>query len=209
MEKTSKRRAETESKSFTDNMLPGYNKRRLPAAAQELVDRALMDDDLAVAKPDDARWVKLYEDLQQLVQTQPSTTDIDNDVVPDSDADDNQDDTYQWADASSPESEPHPEPHPSGLTPTATIPTTLQPNASHLPQAVHAYISSAFTHKRGDLVKSVASESWEPAALAALSMVAEEVARSQATFNARRTMFAKSPRNRLLAAKREARKKTA
>ncbi|KAJ9473840.1 Phosphatidate cytidylyltransferase [Pseudozyma hubeiensis] len=182
-------------------MLPGYNKRRLPAAAQELVDRALMDDDLAAAKPDDARWVKLYEQLQQLVQTQPSTTDTDT-PNPDSDTDDHQDDTYQWADASSPESAPQPS------APTSSNTTTpLQPDASHLPHAVHAYISSAFTHKRGELVKSVASESWEPAALAALSMVVEEVARSQATFNARRTMFAKSPRNRVLAAKREARKK--
>ncbi|SJX63903.1 uncharacterized protein SRS1_14605 [Sporisorium reilianum f. sp. reilianum] len=181
-------------------MLPGYH-RRLPAAAQELVDKALLDQDLTEAPADDARWVELYEQLQQLsedggstdsVRSNAATTITDNDEEAD----------YQWAPSSSDEATSSNKPAPQPHTHHPTLPPTLA-----ISQAVHEYVSEALTNGKGHLAKHVDRQSWDAASLAALGMLVEEVARSQARFNAQRTMFAKSPRNQALAAKREASKR--
>lgn len=211
-------RGQVHAKSLTDHMLPGYTK-KLPAAAQALVDRALLDDNLVNAPAADARWIKLYEDLQRLVQAQSSTEDMTAtrvDGEAETEAATEQEDDYRWADSSSSDEEQTSlspadaaqsaslEPGPGPQRPAHRT-SLLLPNHA-LSEAVHAYISEAFTTKRDGLTRSVASESWDPAALAAMSMVVEEMAKSQAKFNAQRTMFAKSPRNQALAAKREERK---
>lgn len=211
-----RRHANAENQRFTDHMLPGYKKRRLPVAAQKLVDKAVMDDGLARAPADDARWAMLYDDVQRLVQEERLTTDItptlDKETTREGDDGDGEGelrDDHLWANGSpcrermialtdvSPTLDASPSSHGQAHQ------RCLLPNHA-ISEAVHAYISDAFTHQRGDFVKSITSESWDPAALAAMSMVVEEMAKSQARFNAQRTMFAKSPRNQALAAKREA-----
>ncbi|CDU25187.1 uncharacterized protein SPSC_05021 [Sporisorium scitamineum] len=190
-------------------MLPG-GKRHLPVAARELVEKALIDHDLAEAPADDARWVELYDELQRLIEHGGSIESTSSDNATATPSADNEEDDYQWAPSSdddeeassstAPPLQSQHDPH------TQAHLTSLVPNPS-LSQAVHAYISEALTNGRGRLPKDVPTENWDPASLAVMSMLVEEVAKSQAKFNAQRTMFAKSPRNQALAAKREAQKK--
>ncbi|SPO28766.1 uncharacterized protein UTRI_04644 [Ustilago trichophora] len=203
-ERQTKLRANAKSKFFTRNILPGFH-RRLPPAAQDLVERAVLDHDLADASADDPRWLELYDELHRLIEQPGETT-----VVSTNNEDDDNDSSFEWAPSSSSPSddEEQPTPHASATQRDSTRECDLKsilPNPS-LTTATHRYISEQLTNARGALPKNVAPESWDPNALSALSMLLEEVVKSQARFNAQRTMFAKSPRNQMLAAKREAKK---
>lgn len=206
----------------TMKVLPGYNK-TLPPQAQELVEKAILDHNLAEASMDDPRWVELYQELHRLVQ-QPTDSDSSmstgstmpssrNEV--DNDDDERALDSYTWA---SPSPSP-PASHPSSPQPNSSVPDHRQSFASLLPDpftttAVHRHISSSLTNpttnpriRTGSFINDIQPESWDPSSLVAMSILVEEIAKSQAQFNAQRTMFAKSPRNQALAAARAAKKR--
>ena len=191
-------RANAESKHYTRAILPGYTK-KLPPAAQDLVEKALLDHGLAEAPADDARWTELYEELHRLIDNPPESIPASTSTEPT-----DEDDAYEWAPSSiSDDEEP-----PSTLAPsseTSAAQQAILPNSTFA-NAVHRYISHSLT-KKGALPKDIPPESWDPNSLAAMSILVEELTKSQAKFNAQRTMFAKSPRNQALAAKREAKKK--
>lgn len=206
------KRKNATSKNYLTRMLPGYNK-QLPPRAQELVEQALLDDDLAEASPDDARWVKLYEDLHRLVYyAADPTASTSNEPDDDEELDNSALDSYRWA-------SPSPSPEPSRESPPAPQ-TTTESDARHeafarnLPRpdlldAVHRHISSSITYTKArhtGFINDIKPESWDPSSLVALSILVEEIAKSQAGFSAQRTMFAKSPRNQALAAARKAKK---
>lgn len=205
------RRANAESKFYTRNILPGFNK-RLPPAAQEVVEQALLDPDLADAAADDPRWVELYEQLHRLVDQPSSSASASTSAQPTGEND--AEETYDWAHSSpstssssprtSNQTAPLPPPHQRDTQREAHL-TSILPDPA-LTHAVHRYVSEQLTNQKGALPKHVTPESWAPDALAALGMLVQEIARSQARFNAQRTMFAKSPRNQALAAKRAASK---
>ncbi|SNX85345.1 uncharacterized protein MEPE_04054 [Melanopsichium pennsylvanicum] len=190
-------------------MLPGYNQ-ALPRAAQDLVEEALLDHDLINAPADDRRWVELYDELHRLVaastdDTSASTSntmtgkgDVNHDVEEEEEDDDQE--SYIWGSSLSSEDDDElcSNPKLSRKRDTereAWLAATL-PNAD-LAAAVHACVSEQLTNKKGGLLKGVVAESWDPNSLAALSILVEEVVRSQAGFNARRTMFAKDPRKQV------------
>lgn len=206
-------RANAQNKFYTRMMLPGY-KKRLPAAAQELVETALLDHDLADAPADDRRWHELYGELQRLVQLpSDASTSTPNTTVNNDDRSDTES-VYEWG--SSCDEDSASSPRQSADQPTSEAERPSQPE-SHLrcilpnptiAAAAHRCISEQLTNKKGGLPKDVDAESWDPNSLAALSILIEEIVKSQARFNAQRTMFAKSPRNQALAAKRDAKKKS-
>lgn len=194
-------RANAEIKSYTTWILPGYHKRLNPAA-QDLVERALYDSDLADAPADDPRWTQLYQDLHRLV-SQPPTSASEPSTFRITDDDINED-VYKWA-PSSGSSSASPPPQPisvSELEPERAAHLRSVLPSIPLTRALHATVSAAMTNNKGTLPKDLRAESWDPNSLAALSILIEEIAKSQAKFNAQRTMFAKSPRNQALAAKR-------
>ncbi|SPO28245.1 uncharacterized protein UTRI_04644_B [Ustilago trichophora] len=205
-QRRTKLRANAESRFYTRNILPDFH-RRLPPAAQDLVERALLDHGLADAAADDPRWIQLYDELHRLIEQPNETT-----AASTNDEEDDNDSLYEWASpSSSSDDEEQPTPHRSSSTAQrdSTRESDLKsilPNPT-LTTATHRYISEQLTNARGALPRAIPPESWDPNALAALSMLIEELVKSQARFNAQRTMFAKSPRNQLLAAKREANKK--
>ncbi|SAM84364.1 uncharacterized protein UBRO_05603 [Ustilago bromivora] len=206
-----KERGNAETKSFTTRILPGYHK-HLPPAAQDLVEQALFGSDLADAPADDPRWTQLYQDLHSLIDTSPTsrfaseteaaaTTRTAVDVI-NQPQEEVVEDEYEWAPAS-----PSSPPPARDLgfekrdeAQAAHVRSTLVSTA--LSAAVHARVSSELTNNKGSLAKDLGADSWDPNSLAALSMLVEEIAKSQAKFNAQRTMFAKSCRNQALAAKR-------
>ncbi|KAJ1024412.1 hypothetical protein NDA18_004579 [Ustilago nuda] len=202
-----KERGNAETKSFTTRILPAYHK-HLPPAAQDLVEQALFGSDLADAPADDPRWTQLYRDLHSLIDPSPTskfaseteataTTGIVDDVI-----NQPQEEEYEWAPAS-----PSSPPPARDLgfekrdeAQAAHVGSTLASTA--LSAAVHARVSCELTNNKGSLAKDLGADSWDPNSLAALSMLVEEIAKSQAKFAAQRTMFAKSRRNQALAAKR-------
>lgn len=205
-----KRRANAESTFDTRHILPGYRK-RLPAEAQELVESALLDDDLADAPADDPRWVQLYEDLHRLVDPSrgaPASVTSTNSSTAAAHTDDSDDahSSFEWASDSDKD---------VATSPALRLQTNGTPDLERqayfkslppqpdLTAAVHRYTSASLCDKRGKLPPNTAPASWDPSSLAALGMLVEEIARSQARFNAQRTMFAKSPRNQALAAKKK------
>lgn len=205
------RRKNAKLKNHTLQILPGYNK-NLPPQAQELIDKALLDHNLAAAPVDNPRWTQLYEELHRLVdQTANSNTNTGQPLDQDNNANDEQDESawyeYEWASRS-----PTPEP-PLSANGSATmqIDTTDESAARELvspelKQAVHRHISCSLERKNGYIrtMGDVKAESWEPSSLVAMSILVEEIAKSQASFNAQRTMFAKDPRKQALKAKKEA-----
>lgn len=186
-------------KSFAESILPGWRGRKLPKEAQELVEEALLDQGLADAGADDPRWVDLYEEIRRRIDQPASST---AGTRLDNEGSDNEDLPYEWAPSSPTRTPP----------PTQSSPAPNADRESHihslfpqpdLTQAVHRYISASLTNKKGSLPPDlVEAESWDPSSLVAMSVLVEEIAKSQARFNAQRTMFAKSPRNQALAAKR-------
>lgn len=197
-QRQTKLRANADSKFYTRNILPGFHP-RLPPAAQDLVERALLDHDLADPSAYDPRWVKLYDELHRLIEQPAEAT-----AVSTINEQDDNDCWYEWAPSSSLASDQE-----QATQPDSTRKSDLKsvlPNPC-LTRATHRYISEQLTNARGTLPKHIPPQSCDPNALSALSILLEELVKSQARFNAQRTMFAKSPRNQILAAKREADKK--
>lgn len=213
--------ARTKVKAFANLRRTGCHESLPSAPAQDLVEKALFDHDLMEASADDERWVEFYEKLQRLSENSGSAVsaprDDDNNDNNATSSDDNdqqeEEDHYQWATESFSDDDNDDDDDDEAKSDTAAVPTHLESRASLPPkhaitQAVHEYVLKALTNGKGRLPKRVGKESWDPSSLAALSMLVEEAAKSQAKFNAKKTMFAKSPRNQVLAAKRQAQKQS-
>ncbi|SPO46735.1 uncharacterized protein PSANT_04421 [Moesziomyces antarcticus] len=193
-------RANAEARHST-RVFPGYNK-RLPAAAQAVVEQALLDNDLANADADDPRWTQLYDELDALIHRShevpaPETPKTHTGSFLNDDDDEGQ---YEWGSCSEDgceaqvvnshvdddEARQAQEAYARTILPKADLATALH-------GAVSDSLSNSKTKGKGK-AKGSGGESgydWDPSSLAALTMLCEEIALSQATFSARRSMFAK------------------